>query len=312
MAADGTVYVADLSNDRVVAYEGATGAFVRAFGAGGPAPSTLDRPTGITVDAAGDVWVADRFHHLVKRFSATGTWEATLGSGTPGSGNDQLSSSFDVAVAVAGGEVFVADRANGRVQVLTPDGVYLRTVGGVDGPSDLLAPESIDVRRDGTVFVRDEARVAVFDADGVYQGAIQDWPGPDAGSFDSPDHLDVDGAGHLHVTERLIEDVLVFGGEGHLLSRWDLPEVRRPEAVAVGGGRLLVAGGGLAGGAVPRPGVPGCSGWPPVPHRHRLAEGVGHRRGLRRRHVPAQAPVSRQAMVQFLAEVDGRFLHRPA
>lgn len=76
--------------------------------------------------------------------------------------------------------VFVVDSGNHRVQVFTPDGEFVRTIGGPGPP-----PEGLDEPRDvavsgGRVYVSDGARdrVALFSIDGRYGGEWTGLEGP--------------------------------------------------------------------------------------------------------------------------------------
>jgi DNA-binding beta-propeller fold protein YncE len=75
IAATGDIYVADghggQSNDRIVKYN-KDGKFIKAWAKHGKAPGELDTPHGIAVDAAGNVYVADRVNSRVQVFDGDG------------------------------------------------------------------------------------------------------------------------------------------------------------------------------------------------------------------------------------------------
>ena len=95
-----------------------------------------DHPAlGLAVDRSGDVIVADRFNHAVRRVTADGV--VTTIAGGPGSGFEDgpaesalFHSPRDVAVT-AGGTIYVADYGNHRIRRITPDGM-VTTVAGSD------------------------------------------------------------------------------------------------------------------------------------------------------------------------------------
>ena len=136
-ARDGTLYIADTFNHRVrkVAPDGtistAAGNGSPAFGGdGGPATSaSLNRPFGVSLDAAGNLYIADSANHRIRRVAIDGTMSTVAGTGTGGFAGDggpavkaQLNRPWDVK-ADAAGDLFIADYSNSRIRMVTPDGV---------------------------------------------------------------------------------------------------------------------------------------------------------------------------------------------
>jgi tripartite motif-containing protein 71 len=113
------VLVADTNNDRIVALKPSTGAYISTVASGkGGGPGQFIKPEGITVDAAGNIWVADTGNNRVEEFSAGGGFLQTFGSyGTSGSlsFNAPQGLAFDL-----GGLLYVADANNNRIQVFQP------------------------------------------------------------------------------------------------------------------------------------------------------------------------------------------------
>ncbi|MDB5096682.1 MAG: repeat containing protein, partial [Cyanobacteria bacterium RYN_339] len=150
------VYVADRFNQRIrkispagvvttLAGNGATGA-----GDGPAAGATFWNPFGVAVDAAGNVYVADRSNNLIRKVTAAGM-VTTLASGF------QYPESLAVDPA---GNVIVADRANHRLKKITPDGTVSTllgngTPGHVDGPvasARIDSPYNVMVDPAGNVY----------------------------------------------------------------------------------------------------------------------------------------------------------------
>jgi len=136
--AAGNIYFADVNNQRVrkiskgvistVAGNGTAGF----SGDNGPATSAqlnlspIQRlPSGIAVDASGNLYIADTANQRVRRVS-NGTITTIAGDGTSGFSGDngpaaaaQLDNPLGIATDTAG-RIYVADASNGRIRVLAP------------------------------------------------------------------------------------------------------------------------------------------------------------------------------------------------
>ena len=147
--ASGNVLIADSSNHRIrkVCADGVgctvghittiAGNGTAGFaGDGGPATSAqLNTPSGVAVDSAGNVFIADRFNHCVRKICVNGvgctpgfiTRLAGIGTaGFSGDGDVATSAQLDspTGVAVDGfGNVFVADSANNRIRRVCGNGL---------------------------------------------------------------------------------------------------------------------------------------------------------------------------------------------
>jgi len=106
-----------------------------------PAPGTqprpgwgsFNRPTDVTWDKAGNLFVADGYNNSrVVKVDPHGRWLKTWGE--RGNGPGQFNILHSIA-SDAGGNVYVADRTNRRIQVFDPDGTLLRQF-TIDVPYD--------------------------------------------------------------------------------------------------------------------------------------------------------------------------------
>jgi sugar lactone lactonase YvrE len=156
---DGTVYVSDENQLDIQAFD-ADGRFLHSIAIPEPA-NRLSVPAGITVDAGGDIWLADYGASRILRFSPSG--ELLSAWGTLGGSDGELSGSNDVAVDDAG-HVFVADDGNNRLQVFTEDGQFVTNVGGyVSGTTSRLADaRAVSVTADGVVYVTGDPTIQAF------------------------------------------------------------------------------------------------------------------------------------------------------
>jgi len=113
------------------------------FGDGGQATAAaLNQPTGLAIDSAGGVYIADTGNWRVRRVSPAGIISTAAGNGiygTFGDGGLASSASFsdlaDLALDAAG-NLYVADASNHRIRKVTPDGIVTTFAGtGVQGSS---------------------------------------------------------------------------------------------------------------------------------------------------------------------------------
>ncbi|MFN9479791.1 MAG: hypothetical protein ACK6C0_10210, partial [Betaproteobacteria bacterium] len=142
----GNVYVADTQNHtiRKIATAGAVGTFagiVRSWGSadGTGAAARFAAPYGVSVDAFGNVYVADTVNHTIRKITPVGVVSTLAGTAGSSGSADGIGSAvrFDSpqAVAVDGsGNVYVADTNNHTIRNITPAGA-VRTFAGTAGSS---------------------------------------------------------------------------------------------------------------------------------------------------------------------------------
>ena len=126
------------------------------FGDGGPAvEASLNAATGLAVDAAGNLYIADRFNHRIRKVTPNGIISTIAGDGQPifaGDGGPATSASlrFPTQIAIdASSNIFIADTANGRVRKVSQTGV-ISTVA-----TSRTFPDGIAVDGAGTLYVTD-------------------------------------------------------------------------------------------------------------------------------------------------------------
>jgi|GEM_PF-3030724 len=152
--------------------------------------AALTSPTGMAVDAAGDVFVAHPAGNQVTELTPAGI-QSVLGIAG-------LSGPQGVAVDTSG-DVFVADTDNSRVVELTPGGV--QTTLGFAG---LLQPQGLAVDASGDVFVADSINHRVVE---LTPAGVQTTLG--FTDLSAPHGVAVDSAGNVYVVDtgnsRLVE-----------------------------------------------------------------------------------------------------------
>lgn len=125
----GNLYVADTGNHaiRKVSPEGLVSTLVGGapgFADGKPARARLNGPTGLAVDAVGNVYVADTGNHAIRLVSPLGEVSTLAGTGKPGylegTGKTAMFRGPRHLCLGAGGTLYVADTGNFRIRKLVP------------------------------------------------------------------------------------------------------------------------------------------------------------------------------------------------
>lgn len=144
--AAGNLFVADIDNHRVwkLAPDGTmtviAGTGEPGYGGDGGAAlrARLASPLGVTVDNQGNVFIADRDNHRVRRVSSAGIILTVAGTGEPGFSGDggpaqaaQLRAPTAVAWSPAG-RLYIADTENHRVREISPTGLISTFAGTGD------------------------------------------------------------------------------------------------------------------------------------------------------------------------------------
>lgn len=146
---DGLLWVVDRDAHEVIGFD-VDGEVVRTLGRrhhptdGG----AFNHPAAVAAMADGHVLVADGYgNSLVHVFDASGRLVHRFGG--PGSSPGRFSTPHGILVDSAG-RILVADRENDRVQVFTPDGVWLEEWRDLPRPMDLAEAA------DGSILVTDQ------------------------------------------------------------------------------------------------------------------------------------------------------------
>lgn len=112
VAPNGDVYITDPIARQVVRFT-ATGVVKGRWGSSGVGAGQFEYPNGVTVDAAGFVYVADSINLNVQKFTARGDFVGVLG------GASIFTEPVDVAVSRSG-MVYVTDYTAGVIVQLAP------------------------------------------------------------------------------------------------------------------------------------------------------------------------------------------------
>jgi sugar lactone lactonase YvrE len=230
-APDGTFYVADSRNHRIVHFE-ADGSVIESWGSyadglNAPAPvGTFNEPWGIAVGPDGSVYVSDTWNHRIQKFTPDGQPITTWGQYGQADQPDGFWGPRGLAVD-SEGNVYVADTGNKRIVVYDADGTYKTEFGsaGLD-PGQFDEPVGVAIDANDLVYVTDtwNQRVQVFEPNEdktlffpSRQWDVFGWYGQ---SLDNKPFIAVNQEGHVFVTDPEQYRVIEFTGEGEVVRTW--------------------------------------------------------------------------------------------
>ncbi|MBV8729572.1 MAG: hypothetical protein JO336_07165, partial [Acidobacteriia bacterium] len=207
-------------------------------GDGGPATQAqLNAPTGLAIDASGDIFIADTGNNAVREVTPNGNITTVAGNGTPGNSGDagpatqaQLHGPSGVAVD-SSGDVYIADSGNNTIRIATSDG-NINTFAGdgyanfypaanqVETPTrgELHNPQDVGTGPNGGIYIVDTGnsyiRLVVngaisaiagsgavgFAGDGGAANAVTTTGGGGVGLYD-PEAIAFDSAGNYYLAD---------------------------------------------------------------------------------------------------------------
>ncbi len=231
----GNLYIADRGNHRIRRVDGlgiittVVGTGERGFGGdGGPAVAArLNEPTRLALDTAGNLYIADRGNHRIRRVDTSGRISTVAGNGEIGFSGDggpavEARLKLPEGVAVDGsGALYIADRWNHRIRRVDGSGIITTVAGngGIGygrggGPAvraSLNHPNGVAVDGSGNLYIAVSGQNRIHRVDG--SGIITTVAGTGERGFsgdggpavearlDSPDSVAFDGAGNLYIAE---------------------------------------------------------------------------------------------------------------
>ena len=228
----GNLFLADANNHviREISTSGVittiAGTGVEGYAGDGAAATSaqLDTPTGVAVDAAGNVYIADSHNHRIREVS-TGIITTIAGTGTPGFSGDgaaataaQLALPSGVAVD-ASGNLYIADTNNHRIRkvsggtitTLAGDGEELYAGdGGSATAAALDSPTGVAVDASDNVYIADRLNQRIREVSGgtittlagsSTAGFSGDGASPAAATLAKPSGVSVDAAGNVYIAD---------------------------------------------------------------------------------------------------------------
>jgi len=186
------------------------------------AAARFDRPNGVAVDSAGNVYVADTYNCVIRKITPDGVVATLAGSTTCGPivNGTGTAAQFDspAGVAVDGaGNIYVADTGNNAIRKITPAGVVKTLAGGSFGHANgtgsaaqFFAPSGVAVDGMGNIYVADTDNLTIRK---ITPGGVVTTPvglAGNAGSadgtgsaarFNYPQGVAADNAGNIYVAD---------------------------------------------------------------------------------------------------------------
>jgi sugar lactone lactonase YvrE len=225
--AQGNTYLADLGNNviRKITTGGVVstlaGNTIAGYLDGGATAAEFYNPIATTVDATGNVYVADRSNNLIRKITPDGVVSVFVGFKAL-SGYSQLtvpgyldgsaaSAVFNYPVAItkdANGNFYVADYKNNAIRKITPAGDVTTYAGGLNFPALVGSPTGIAIDAQGNMFISDNTgRILEITKNKVLYvlaGAKASGNTNGVGSlarFSNPQSLALDANGNLYVAD---------------------------------------------------------------------------------------------------------------
>ncbi len=220
----GDLFAVDQANNRVIEYVPTSptsypkvGTVVAGAGGEGSGLNQLYDPSGVAVDARGDLFVSDSANNRVVEYAyngSTGTYAssgmAVAGTGVTGSGLNQLDNPGGIAFD-GKGDLFVADTSNNRVEEFAYNSAtasYAATAIEVTGTggsgtnsNQLDLPASVAFSPEGNLLVADYANARVMDYSYSSSTGTYSASGTQIATFPDPTGwLAFDASGDLYVS----------------------------------------------------------------------------------------------------------------
>jgi sugar lactone lactonase YvrE len=231
----GTIFIADTGNGRIRKVSGGSIATVAGNGGFGyngdniaATSAEFTSPSGVAVDSAGNLYIADLGNHRVRKVSA-GMITTVAGTGTPGynggsipAASAELDGPWGVAVD-ASGNLYIADTDNNRIRKVA--GGVITTVAGDAGfgyagdnvaatSTSLYAPFGVALDASGNLYIADTVNYRLRKVSGgiittlAGGGAPVGQNGPAINAqLESPMGIAVDPSGNLYIADSVASRV---------------------------------------------------------------------------------------------------------
>jgi uncharacterized repeat protein (TIGR03803 family) len=238
--ASGNIYIADHTNSRIRKVTASTGIITTVAGNGttgysgdgGPATEAeLCAPEDVTVDSAGNIYIADSCNSRIRKVTvSTGIITTVAGDGTAGYSGDggaATKAELDDPIGVGldtSGNIYIGDFSNNRVRKVTVSTGIITTVagdgtngysgdGGPATSAELSFPGGVEVDSAGNIYIADYGNsrirkvnalngdISTIAGDGT-AGYSGDGGAATAAELDIPPALALDSVTNIYVADR--------------------------------------------------------------------------------------------------------------
>lgn len=214
LGADGSVFIVDGVNDRIVQFD-ASGAVLSEISAVGD--QQLSRPLSAIADASGNLWIADTGNHRILVRDPAGGLLRTLA--VPVAEGDPPPDLADLALSPDGRFLWLTDNNHHRVLKLQVEGGQYSTFGRRgESLGQFHYPFRLLTTSAGEALIVDvlNGRVQRLSADGIPTGSLGSY-GVESGQFYRPKALALDAEGNVWVSDGTLRVIQAFTPDGRLL-----------------------------------------------------------------------------------------------
>lgn len=244
--AAGNIWAVDKGNNRIVEYNEA-GEFLLEAGGLGSSGGKLSSPSGIAIDSYGLIDVTDTANNRVERFTASGQFYSVIGAnvdrtkveaggtvaernhctaasgdvcqaGTSGSAAGLMAEPIGIATS-GGGNFYVVERADNRVEKFNLNGELLTTISKLGTEGELKEPTAMAIGPNGYIWVADTGnnRVAEWNSSFAF---VRKFAGAGTNALGHPAAIDVDSTGKVWVGDKDNGRVEKFSESGEYLGKF--------------------------------------------------------------------------------------------
>jgi len=264
--ADGNLYVADTKNFRIrkVTPRGEVstlaGSHIWGFADGQGSSAWFSNPRDVTLDAEGNLYVADSRNNRIRKVTPQGEVSTLAGEEEPGFADGKGSAArFNNPHGITmdrAGNLYVADRDNNRIRKVTQKGEVSTLAGGEYGFADgegenarFYEPHRITIDRMGNLYVTDDLAIRKVTQKGEVTTLAGGKPGFADGEgqnarFYVPRGITIDADGNLYVVDTGNQSIrkitkegkvstLVDGRQGFVDEEGNTARFSEPDGIAI-------------------------------------------------------------------------------